>query len=145
MELEDKKTLFLDALRAVMVGRRLFVTEKGYLGAGPKSSKVGDKVVVLKGGSVPFVVREGDAQEGEGKGEGAGEGGSEEKRMEESVSGVKTKGWSAKFGKARKKEKEEGEVEVKSYRFVGECYVHGVMRGEALKWRGFRWAEMELV
>ena len=62
--------------------RRLFVTEKGYIGLGAKSVQTGDKVFVFPGGLVPFVLRT-------------------------SIDGC--------------------------YRFIGEAYVHGIMRGEALK------------
>ena len=62
--------------------RRLFVTKKGYVGLGAKSVQIGDKVFVLPGGFVPFILRE------------------------------LTEGY---------------------YRLIGEAYVHGLMRGEALK------------
>ena len=62
--------------------RRLFVTEKGYIGLGAKSVQTGDKVFVFPGGLVPFVLRT-------------------------SIEG--------------------------DYHLVGEAYVHGIMRGEALK------------
>lgn len=62
--------------------RRLFVTEKGYVGLGAASVQPGDKVFVFPGGLVPFVLR--TSAEG-------------------------------------------------CYRLVGEAYVHGIMRGEALK------------
>ena len=62
--------------------RRLFVTEKGYIGLGAQSVQKGDKVFVFPGGIVPFVLRT-------------------------SIEGY--------------------------YRLVGEAYVHGIMRGEALK------------
>ncbi|KAF1809920.1 HET-domain-containing protein [Eremomyces bilateralis CBS 781.70] len=38
-------------------GRRFFVTQKGYIGIGPPCSAVGDTVVVLFGGTVPFLLR----------------------------------------------------------------------------------------
>ncbi len=37
--------------------RRLFVTEKGYIGLGARSVQTGDKVFVFPGGIVPFVLR----------------------------------------------------------------------------------------
>ena len=62
--------------------RRLFVTEKGYMGLGARSIHTGDKVFVFPGATVPFVLR------------------------------TSTEGY---------------------YSLVGEAYVHGIMRGEALK------------
>ncbi|KAK7952817.1 uncharacterized protein PG986_008545 [Apiospora aurea] len=41
----------------VVNGKRFFVTEKGYVGWGPKSTEVGDSVSVLPGADVPFLVR----------------------------------------------------------------------------------------
>jgi hypothetical protein len=37
--------------------RRFFRTQKGYMGLGPESMKERDKVFVLDGGSVPFLLR----------------------------------------------------------------------------------------
>ena len=39
------------------LGRRFFVTRKGYLGLGPRDTKVGDRVSVLLGSDVPFILR----------------------------------------------------------------------------------------
>jgi hypothetical protein len=38
--------------------RCFFMTEKGYLGRGLKSTKKGDKVVIFDGGETPFILRE---------------------------------------------------------------------------------------
>jgi Heterokaryon incompatibility protein (HET) len=45
-------TLYTSTLR-----RRLFLTKRGYLGLGRTDTSVGDKVVLLVGGSTPFIVR----------------------------------------------------------------------------------------
>jgi hypothetical protein len=42
------------------ISQRLFKTEKGYLGLGPRSLKDRDKVALLKGGMVPLVIRKTD-------------------------------------------------------------------------------------
>ena len=39
-------------------GRRVFLTDTGYLGLGPRAMWVGDTAAVLAGGRVPFVLRE---------------------------------------------------------------------------------------
>ncbi|KAH8671808.1 hypothetical protein BGZ60DRAFT_405968 [Tricladium varicosporioides] len=39
------------------LGRRFFITKKGYLGIGPKDTKVGDRVSVLLGLDVPLILR----------------------------------------------------------------------------------------
>jgi hypothetical protein len=38
-------------------GRRILVTEKGYIGLGPKCAREGDRVAILLGGSTSFVLR----------------------------------------------------------------------------------------
>jgi hypothetical protein len=48
---------FETRMREVKAGRRLFRTEKGYLGMGSVSTEVGDQVWVLEGANVPFVLR----------------------------------------------------------------------------------------
>ncbi|KAL0260308.1 hypothetical protein SLS55_003994 [Diplodia seriata] len=63
-------------------GRNIFVTKKGYMGLCPRSTRLGDKLVVLFGGRTPFILRK------------------------------------AKKGK---------------HEFLGECYAHGLMDGEAGK------------
>lgn len=62
--------------------REFFVTSHGRMGLCPRDTRAGDLIVVLYGGSVPYVLRK------------AGE-----------------NGW----------------------RFVGECYVDGIMFGEAMR------------
>ena len=39
------------------VGRKFFVTEKGYIGLGPGDAKPGDIVSIFLGGEVPFIIR----------------------------------------------------------------------------------------
>jgi hypothetical protein len=40
------------------VKRSFIVTEKGYMGLGPSRTQSGDVVCVLRGGNVPFILRE---------------------------------------------------------------------------------------
>lgn len=40
-----------------MANRRIFKTDKGYIGIGPGIGEVGDKIALVKGGKMPFVVR----------------------------------------------------------------------------------------
>lgn len=65
-----------------LLGRRLFITSSGLLGIGPASMTDEDSIVILFGGSVPYVLR---PTEGE------------------------------------------------QWRFIDECYIHGIMKGEALE------------
>ncbi|KAF2195633.1 hypothetical protein K469DRAFT_699217 [Zopfia rhizophila CBS 207.26] len=45
------------ALKTATASRRFFLTRDGYMGIGPKSTMPGDKLYVLKGSRVPFLVR----------------------------------------------------------------------------------------
>ena len=49
--------LFGTTANRISYGRRIFVTDSGFLGLGPKAMLPGDIVCVLLGGSVPFVLR----------------------------------------------------------------------------------------
>jgi hypothetical protein len=74
-------------------GRRLFMTNDGHFGIGPRAMEPGDDVAVLFGGIVPFIVR----------------------------------------GASQRRKGSEGHG---SYRFVGESYVQGFMKGEVVTaWR----------
>jgi hypothetical protein len=46
-----------DSALSAMYGRRFFVTQRGYLGLGPKKSAVGDEAHAINGSTVPFVLR----------------------------------------------------------------------------------------
>lgn len=48
---------FAEAASNACSGRRLFFTESGYMGLGPEAMEKGDVLVVLFGGTVPFVLR----------------------------------------------------------------------------------------
>ena len=76
-------------------GRALFITDDGVLGLGPNVTRKEDKVCVIHGCRVPFIIR----------------------RIEE-----------------LKKRQDDGSTILQAYYvLVGECYVHGIMNGEALK------------
>ncbi len=48
-------------MRRAISKRRFFVTEKGYLGIGSIDALVGDSVIILAGGNVPFILRQSTA------------------------------------------------------------------------------------
>jgi hypothetical protein len=52
-----KVTGLLGRAMDMQQGRRCFVTPKGYVGLGPLDMQAGDVVAILKGGSVPVVLR----------------------------------------------------------------------------------------
>ncbi len=76
-------------------GRRIFRTKRGFMGLGPNAAEIGDKVCVLLGGQVLYVLREG--------------------------------------------------YESSNFKFVGECYVHGMMDGQACEDKEFSIRDIELV
>ena len=51
------KEEFWTAARFWSQGRRFFLCESGFMGVGPPDTMVGDYVMVLKGGALPFVLR----------------------------------------------------------------------------------------
>lgn len=79
LEVDAYKT-YADCLRGTLSGWKFVVTERGFAGVVPGLSQVGDRVAIMKGACVPFLLRE---------------------------SGEK-------------------------FRLIGECYVHGIMKGEGL-------------
>jgi hypothetical protein len=72
---------FIEAASNACNGRRLFFTYSGYLGLGPDAMRGGDRLVVLYGGEMPYILR----------------------------------------------------PEGTRFRFVGECYVYDLMKGQAVK------------
>jgi hypothetical protein len=50
--------------QAILKSRALARTENGYLALVPKGAQPGDSIALLKGGKIPFVVREADGEGG---------------------------------------------------------------------------------
>ncbi len=48
---------YITRIRRVCGHRRMFVTEKGYIGIAPWNAELGDLITVLKGGKTPFLLR----------------------------------------------------------------------------------------
>jgi hypothetical protein len=82
------------AFRSALLNRCLCWIKKGHLGLVPRFTNQGDKIIVVPGSPVPFVVRE---------------------------------------------------VGMRSYRFIGECYIDGIMDGEAFKTPGRGLEDIDLV
>ena len=91
---------FPQTVAIVKLGRRLVITTSGYLGLIPEAAEPGDHVVIMRGGRVPYIIRQL---------EGAYE--------HHNSDGVST------F--------------TKRYEFIGDCYMHGIVFGEA-------WGETKL-
>jgi hypothetical protein len=75
-------SVFLNAVKKFTIARNMCLTARGYLGRVPMGSVIGDKICILFGGCVPFVLRD------------TGDG---------------------------------------YFKFIGECYIHGIMDGEAIE------------
>ncbi|KAF3077074.1 hypothetical protein CFAM422_000863 [Trichoderma lentiforme] len=87
----EQHITFLSRMIAILLnGKRLFVSNKGYIGWGPAAMMPGDTIAVLYGSNMPFVLRP--------------------------VPDLKSKAGLCN-----------------AYTLVGECYVHGLMKGEALQ------------
>ena len=56
-DLQQNEAYHYWAAMTRLMKKRPFVTRLGYVGLGPAFAKAGDKVVVFKGGAIPFVVR----------------------------------------------------------------------------------------
>lgn len=124
---------------AVELDKAVFVTETGYLGIGPAITRAGDEVCVLYGGVTPYVVQR--VKRGVNCPEWLEvESTDSQKPMEKLKSSMKSLlpfgRKSTKSSAASKKpiESDDGKVLPKTdlYRFVGECYVEGLMDGEAM-------------
>jgi Heterokaryon incompatibility protein (HET) len=76
-----RRSWILADTKAMTFGRRLFQTERGYIGLGPAACRLNDRVCVLFGGQVLYLLREQDV----------------------------------------------------NHEFIGECYVHGMMDGQAVQ------------
>ena len=97
--------------------RTFFVTDGHFIGIGPSDAEIGDEVHILAGGNVPFIFRK------------------VKKREEQEVKNI-TGGGEAKETRLPKNLDEDMRV----YRMLGETYVHGLMKGEALELEGFEWS-----
>ena len=86
------------ALKTATASRRFFLTKSGYMGIGPRTTVVGDRVYVFKGGNIPFIVREDRLVTAD---------------SDEDVSGPSD----TPVGDG--------------FRLIGDCFVHGLMDGQA--------------
>jgi hypothetical protein len=75
-------SVFINSAQKFTIARNMCVTARGYLGRVPMGSEIGDKICILFGGSVPFILQD------------TGDG---------------------------------------YFKFIGECYIHGIMDGEAMQ------------
>jgi hypothetical protein len=124
---------FLERVKAVTFKRSLLTLQSSYSGPlddelvalGPHSSRVGDVIAVIHGCSVPLVLRMVRKVNG-----GVGEDGQPQPPQYERIK------W-----EMRNTNKPSDDDNI-YYQFLGECYVHGMMDGEALSQRNILKDEM---
>ena len=107
--------------------RRLFLT-KDSLGLAPEPTQVGDRVCILLGGDVPFILRprQNTARTTRSK---------EAKPKRQSASKTTPQGIrkSTHPGLRKSARMAKQALEATEWTFIGDCYLHGYMRGEAME------------
>jgi hypothetical protein len=86
-----------------LVGRQLCITHNGYVAWVPESAQPGDQICHLRGSRLPFVIR------------------SQEQKQDLPT-----------HQNVMLPEKAAPKLEVKSYKLIGDCYIHGMMADKAL-------------
>ncbi|KAK0671430.1 heterokaryon incompatibility protein-domain-containing protein [Cercophora samala] len=126
-ELEsEKRNAFHYAVRFACSDRKFFITEKGYIGTGPRGVHRGDKVFVVSGSRVPLILRPLTQKVGC------------RDRVVETL--IKRRGMDQVFFQAGEQAKEMmkrtdnicNERHQGLYNLIGDAYVHGVMNGVRL-------------
>jgi hypothetical protein len=111
--LDSRKELEMRQLMHVywsgVMFRRFCCTSQGRLGWVPMRAEPGDLVCILDGATVPYVLRPKTEQESRGK--------------------LSLAHWRERFVRSFSSERVEKSTQ---YTLVGECYVHGIMEGEAM-------------
>ncbi|KAH8723101.1 heterokaryon incompatibility protein-domain-containing protein [Phaeosphaeriaceae sp. PMI808] len=99
------------ALKAATASRRFFFTSSGYMGIGPKTTSLGDRLYVFKNSRVPFLLRP------------------------DSLKDCVGMPWMTLVGSNRGNDDSTGICrEMHScHRLVGDCFAYGLMDGEALE------------
>ncbi|CAI6335426.1 unnamed protein product [Periconia digitata] len=103
------------ALKTTTASRRFFITQSGFMGIGPRTTRIGDEVYVVKNSRVPFLLR----------------------RRFERRRAFREKDWYSLIrghssGPAIKPDKASKEKKL-CHRLVGDCFVYGVMDGVVLE------------
>ena len=55
---QENSTSYIAALKGTLHGWRFVVTKRGYVGVVPNMAQIGDVIAILKGGRVPFILKE---------------------------------------------------------------------------------------
>lgn len=119
---------FRSIFTTIYGGRRLYRTQRGYLGLGPASLEVGDEVWVIAGSRVPFILRN---KRDQTQGSTATVVGTLDELKASEVEIVSNEA----IGKGKARAPVDAEMEMSKEELVceylGDTYVHGIMHGEA--------------
>lgn len=128
MELEDVNQHHV-SLKTACLGRRLGITKGGLIGLVPQDTRVGDEVHVLVGGQVLYILRP-PVITPEHKALEIGKSADKEQVDVSENSGASEDMQHIKNLHTLMLESETSKE--RCYRFVGECYMHGLMDGVML-------------
>ncbi|EJT69180.1 hypothetical protein GGTG_13289 [Gaeumannomyces tritici R3-111a-1] len=123
---------FCRRVQAVIWNRSMVKTDQGNLGIAAKGVRQGDLVCILYGCSVPVILRERQKSQEE-QDENSGE-----EEMMQDVKKIMRRGMATMKSNRRRKTAYKGIPELRQvsrnvyYEFLGECYIHGMMDGEAM-------------
>jgi len=121
---------------------RFFVTDSGHMGLGPEDTKVGDVVFVLVGSPVPFLLRDAgrtDIDKGRNRPQSISSQRSDRSATTNATAHEQSSSDSHKAtGLQRswipwKKHPARGRDKTQCYTLIGDCYVQGIMDGEATR------------
>jgi hypothetical protein len=139
-----------ETVESATVSRRFFITDTGHMGLAPRDTQVGDHVFVLFGGKVPFILRDaGRRNIPRGSAVLDGRDRIPKNRRPQPDELVDTEGRSTasttdrpqtppsrqpyfRLRTPQKKHSNSDDRATKCYRLIGDCYVQGLMEGEAL-------------
>jgi hypothetical protein len=118
----------------VCVGRNFIITAKGYIGWAPELAEVGDLIVLMPGGSVPYVLRpvqsDQDAKPHDQE-EPASKVGRQQDYSPPKVLSPQSPTHSLPSEMENDLEPSSNTAEVQHYTFIGDAYIHSIMHGEA--------------
>lgn len=160
---------YINALQGVLQGWKFIVTRNGYVGVASNNPKVGDSIALFSGGVVPFVLRKSIRIRNKGRQRETRDNvpprvsSIRRSPREESLEPQMVRPrhqqipplpplpkpplmqrlWHSQAKQPKTKRERSQEREHDMYRLVGECYIHGIMEGEAWE-RGDRETDIRL-
>jgi hypothetical protein len=137
----SKRFWILEDALNVMAGRRLFETSRGFLGLGPPAVRVGDQVCVLLGGLVLYILRKTKGPHETNEGHKGMKGNS----FPEAETLASTPFETSDVFNGPPPTTAPPTNQARYYGYIGECYVHGMMDGQACEDESFSLRDFVLV